>query len=452
VPTYTRFVHVVRVYAQGSSGNTGTYVDVMVTDKLAVTGTNGQGFKIDVTAANAVPTINDESGDGNGVDNGASATRQTHIIRVTSDSDPSQYLDVEVLDAFCLTGVNGQQWIGRLPAPKAITFVQTTSGPDLGTPVSPEETFQFSSDGASRWANINELGNNVSQSVTYPLPISPSPGALGSGAPFMAIEDFQKISFTGPNGQGWKYDLSDSSQQINDTTSYLTDPNTGNLYPPQNTDPDPYVIFPVGSGGPFTGNTVVSQGPLWRVINASGAQGPWLELFLAYLAPEGGNYNQWYAYKWQALTDIIPGYVCADTLAGTLQVPPIPPGQMVPTFPPQYAAVYGSQLPRSQVGPNVGNNGYGNGVLFNLGNLAGRQDASTLKNVFLVDFKFDLTDHPSTVWYIYYTVSKGGPPGTSSNVIVSSGFNVDEIFTTTYFQIEVDTDLTYSWTAQDTPY
>jgi hypothetical protein len=244
--TPTRFVHVVRCSDPNNSQN---YCDVMVTDKLCVTGSNGQQFKLDMSAANAVPTINDTTGDGNGQDNGNNATRQTHIIRVTGDTDSSQFIDVEVLDKFCATGTNGQQWKGDLTSKDAVTFLAQINGGDLGDLISPEEKITETQSGATRIANVNEISNSSGQ--------------------FMAVEEFEKICFTGPNGQQAKYDLSDQWEIIVDTTQY---DDQGN--PPPNTDRDPYIIFPSGTSGPFTGNVLVSQGPLWRVINASGGSSP----------------------------------------------------------------------------------------------------------------------------------------------------------------------------------
>ena len=278
MPSFTRFVHVVRCYLTNVDGSpnisSGVFVDVMVTDKFAFQGVDGQGFKVDVTAANAVPTINDYTGDYGSIDHGNSATRQTHILRVTSTMDSTQYLDVEVLDQFCVTGVNGQQWKGNFSSADATVYFIAVNGPDLsGSFTSPEETVTTNLSNATRLAELNEIAQ-LSIPYSYPLAVSPPPTSSidptqSSNANYIAVEKFQEISFTGVNGQSWKFDLRDQQQQINDTTNYVTD-NNGNLIPPPNTDPDPYIFIPSSSNGPWTNNSVVSQGPIWQIINASG--------------------------------------------------------------------------------------------------------------------------------------------------------------------------------------
>jgi hypothetical protein len=194
---------------------------------------------------------------------------------------------------------------------------------------------------------------------------------------------------------------------------------------------------------------------LQNIVNVSWGGNAWLQLVLAYLAAEGSSRNEWQAYKWQALTDIIPGYVCADSLADTLQVPPIPMGHTSPTYPPQYASTLETQQ-YYQVGPNEGNNGYGATVLFNLGTLVGwDKQTSHLKNTFLVDFEVNANNPVmggSFYWYVYYTISTGGAPGTPGNVIVSTGGNEDHLNGISYFQVQIDTDLTYTLNNQNTPY
>jgi hypothetical protein len=261
IASVTRFVHVVRCK---HPNNPNIWFDVRVTDKISIKLTNGKTAKFDFTAAFATPTITDNTGDGNGVSNGNSATRQTHMSRITSKTDQTQFYDAEVLDKINIKSTNGQQAKYDNTARFATTYLMQITGADLDQSQfeSADETIVQDKSSASRLANVYEVGG---------------PGD------FVAVEEFQEISFKFTNGQEAKDNHLDQWQNINDTTQYTTDPDTGAQVPPDNSDPDPYIVFPSDSAGNNTQNQLVSQGPLWQIVKKSNVQwGPWLVIYAWY--------------------------------------------------------------------------------------------------------------------------------------------------------------------------
>jgi hypothetical protein len=291
--TITRYVHVVRCFATDSGGNrlTNVYVDVQVTDKVAVLWNNGITDTYDFTAQDCTPTIVDNSGGGHGVNNGNQATRQSHIVRVTNPDDSSKALDVEVLDRFCYYTTNGTQAIWDYTAADARTFILSTTGGTINVDslVPVEEAFTPSQNSAGRLVIVNQINQN-----SQPDPTTQS-SAPSSGVSYLAIEDIQNLGFLGtqlpqqdstaPDNVTLSaigtslYDVTTADRVVMDTTQYNPDGS-----PPANNDPDPYVYFPNGANF-FTGNAVISQGPLWKIINASGVLwGPWLVIYTNFVA------------------------------------------------------------------------------------------------------------------------------------------------------------------------
>jgi hypothetical protein len=254
----TRFVHVVRCKQKNDDGslNDSVYADVQVIDQVCITDDNGGQETFNFTAANAVPTIVDVAGDGGGVDNGSDATRQSRLIRVTNPSDSTQYFNEEVLDKFCITRHNGSQEIWDFSDVGA--FIEATIGPDIsaGT-IASDGTLVSDESSASRLLEVDEI---LPGQTSIPPPQS-------DGTNYMAIGDLQAVCLT-INGGQQIFNFSDDARDITDTTQYTTD-SEGNPVPPDNTDPDPYVVIPSSSSGIATGNALVQQGLLWKIINFS---------------------------------------------------------------------------------------------------------------------------------------------------------------------------------------
>ena len=256
----TRFVHVVRCKGKNSDGTLDDtkYADVQVIDQICLTTDNGGQETFNFTAANAVPTIVDVAGDGGGADKGSGATRQSRLIRVTNPNDSSQFFNEEVLDQVCVTRGNGAQEIWNFS--QVAAFVSLTTGPDIdaGSLIDVLDTLVNEQSAASRLIEVDEILPNQT--------IQPPPQSDGTN--YVAIADIQKLCITVDNGEQVIFDFSDGFRDITDTTQYTTD-TTGNQVPPDNTDPDPYIVIPSDSSGLSTGNSLVQQGPLWKIINFS---------------------------------------------------------------------------------------------------------------------------------------------------------------------------------------
>ena len=256
----SRFVHVVRCKAMNSDGSLddSKYADVEVIDMVCITDDNGGQETFDFTAANAVPTIVDVAGDGGGIDNGGAATRQSRLRRVTSPVDSTQFFNEEVLDRICVTRNGGAQEIWDFSQVSA--FIEATTGPDLGAGdiVDDTDNTLVSDQGnATRLIEVDEvLPDNASQ-----------PPPQSDGTNYMAVADMQQVCVT-INGSQSVFNFSDGNRDITDTTQYTTD-SSGNPAPPDNSDPDPYVVIPEDSSGLSTGNALVQQGPLWKIVNFS---------------------------------------------------------------------------------------------------------------------------------------------------------------------------------------
>ncbi len=260
----TRFVHVVRCKAKNSDGTLDDtkYADVQVIDQICITTDNGGQETFNFTAANAVPTIVDVAGDGGGIDNGSDATRQSRLIRVTNPNDSTQFFNEEILDQVCITRDNGAQEIWNFSQVNA--FISATTGPDIdaGSLIDVLDTLVNDQSSASRLIEVDEI---VEGQTAQSTPAS-------DGANYMAVADIQKVCITIDNGGQAIFDFSDAFRDITDTTQYTTD-SQGNLIPPDNTDPDPYIVIPSSSGGLSTGNALIQQGPLWKIVGFSSVSG-----------------------------------------------------------------------------------------------------------------------------------------------------------------------------------
>ena len=139
-------------------------------------------------------------------------------------------------------------------------FISATTGPDIdaGSLIDVLDTLVNDQSSASRLIEVDEI---VEGQTTQSTPAS-------DGTNYMAVADIQKLCITIDNGAQAIFDFSDGFRDITDTTQYTTD-DQDNQVPPDNTDPDPYVIIPAESGGLATGNALVQQGLLWKIINFS---------------------------------------------------------------------------------------------------------------------------------------------------------------------------------------
>src|ERR1035437_7969660 len=121
----TRRTHIVRI---GTS--TEKYIDMEVLDAVSFRTEMGKEMVLNFPRAGIKPYIVDDTGDGNQKFT-ANATRRSHMKRITSSSDASQFFDIEVLDALAFRDENGKEWILNLPAEKSSPYNSTDGTGDF---------------------------------------------------------------------------------------------------------------------------------------------------------------------------------------------------------------------------------------------------------------------------------------------------------------------------------
>lgn len=248
---FTRRSHIVRI---ASKSNPEVYVDMEVLDAVAFTNVNGDQLVLNVPAENANPYIVDNTGDGNGKVT-ATGTRRSHMKRITSSSDSTQFLDIEVLDAIAFRDQNGQEWIMNNADNGSLNVYNTTTG----------------------------QGDVNSTRRVHDEKVYSNPGDTTS--PYMLVERCDTISFRNINGDEMVIvmpssdDGSGSGRASTFTTPAGYDP-TSTTAPPANGDPEVYAFIPPGSAGMSIGTagdttTKVACGPLWWPRGINTKSGPW---------------------------------------------------------------------------------------------------------------------------------------------------------------------------------
>lgn len=231
-----------------------------------------------------VPYIKDNSGDGNGSGDPNNCTRVSHFERQTNPDDPSQFLDVEILDAIACTTTGGQEELLYFPASDAKAHVVDQTPDSAGLENDPGVD-------ATRLETIIEIATtNDGTSTSTDKGIDPDGFDPDNNLPvppmILLVQRTDKMAFKAPNGLEFviEFDTQTVEEETEtDTTRYTLNPVTGDLdVPPENSDPNKYIIFaPTDadskkSGGPILGPKLsLKQGPLWRVIRTNTIPGPW---------------------------------------------------------------------------------------------------------------------------------------------------------------------------------
>lgn len=251
----TRRTHIVRVTPKG---NPNIYVDFEVLDAIAFRRKNGEEMILSVEASKVVPYIKDDTGDNNAKTPSAKvATRRSHMKRVTSSSDGTQFLDVEVLDVVAFRDHRGEQWILNNPDDKSKVYNTTTA-----------------SGGSAHTAT-----RRVHNEKVYSDPTDTS-------SPYMLVQRVDMMSFRNVRGEELIVEMpsSDDGSGNGRATTHMTPPdyNPGDsgVVPPANSDPEIYCYIPPDSAGVTTGtdndnDTVVACGPMWWPRGINKKSGPW---------------------------------------------------------------------------------------------------------------------------------------------------------------------------------
>jgi len=304
----TRVVHSVRCK---NPNNKQIWVDVEVLDAVVVLDAGQQVEKLFLTSvdkgvsgANAViPCIIDKTGDDNGKGGDGSQpgyTRLSHMVRVTSPTDPTQNFDVEVLDAFNLQPPYNDDPSGP-PASEPENFADLGGQSDTGEyglgpdicliqPYSKQTTLVVDNIGLGLQApQLLAVATRAAHAVcvtsdgnTDDKTTDPTDTIPPKKHPWVGTIRTDGVNFQPPAGNNVCVLVPKSTQNQIDTTKYTIDPDTGEMnVPPDNTDPNIYIGYPkTGSNGvnvhiPTEMPGGISQGILWWIKRIKSPPNPW---------------------------------------------------------------------------------------------------------------------------------------------------------------------------------
>lgn len=266
----TRKIHVVKVTCPTQDTSGGTFwVNVAVVDSITLRSVNGDEIGYNVTAANASPYIKDDTGDRGDVGAPNSCSRVSHLERITfgvgSGGDgfagnetnrPAYFFDAEVLDALSFRGENGKEITLSFPKNQSTINIIDNTGNNLAQTQA----------NATRSGHIVELDYNetlyadtINATNVFNGTISTNSDDGGTtGNPTgqcLIVQKTDAIAFIGPNGDETLLYIPWKDAVEIDTTQY-----DGNGNPPENTDPNPYIVWPSTTVTDSFGNTLTTQG------------------------------------------------------------------------------------------------------------------------------------------------------------------------------------------------
>jgi hypothetical protein len=259
---YTRSTHTVRITNPSSPS---LWVDVEVIDKVVFRGPNGEEFMYSMTKA--YPYVLDKTGDGDTIGDSFSCSRASHMTRLVGVADPTQMIDVEVLDAIAFIGPNNEEFVLLMPQTGIKEAVVDNTGNNLAIGATDTTTR------AVHIAELKELTDGTTFDTDSGLSNAPTAPATGR---ILLAKRVDAVAFTGPNQSEWLMLIPKSAAVNIDTTVYTTD-SDGNSVPPENTDPNPYIRWPQASAGPWVSGVgapdaiadpdapIAAQGPLWWI-------------------------------------------------------------------------------------------------------------------------------------------------------------------------------------------
>lgn len=221
--------------------------------------------------------------------------RVSHIERVTNQSDPTQFFDVEVLDAFMVgeASSNTQQFYWLNAIDYGITVDIGSVGFNSNPP--PSTTGR-----GGHTVKIQQTNGQVTDDDDVPTFCSNSDDPKTKDAPgdptkFTAIIKTDAISWlkTNSSEHSVNFHTTATAGEKNDITQWTVD-DQGQKCPPENTDPNPYIVWPDASkgatapAGPWVGAMPthtpgpdgmepgpIMQGPLWWIKRINQPSGLW---------------------------------------------------------------------------------------------------------------------------------------------------------------------------------
>lgn len=272
---FSRRTHVVRVFSDPAAAkadpSSANFIDVEVLDAISFRTNDGKEVVIDCSQ-NVVPTIVDNTPDGNnGTDAGSGTTRLSHMKRITSD-DGTASLDVEILDAWAARDTNGDEWILDMTQssdPPVVFNTTTGDGDSTATRRVHDEKIapQAAKDAPpgkqyirSRRTDAIAFRRQNGDEVVFSCPSSDDP----------ASSDPRAATFIVPD----QYDPTDTSPSA--------------VTPPANKDPNVYVAYVKDATGTAKSplisvdddKTAVDMGLLWWIRKVASG-GDWLCVIMA---------------------------------------------------------------------------------------------------------------------------------------------------------------------------
>jgi hypothetical protein len=310
----TRRTHIVRI-----GTDTNRYIDIEVLDAVSFKTKSGKEMTLNLPGAQAVPYIVDNTGDNNGKST-LNATRRSHMKQITSTTDATQIVDVEVLDAIAFKDDQGKEWIMNLPDDGSLSVYNTTTG-----------------------AGPTNSTRRVHDEKIYSDPTDKT-------SDYMTVERCDTMCFRTTNGDEMIIEMpsyddgSNTGRADSITTPANYDPTTTAVVPPQNTDPSVYAFFPAASKGAMTHDQKIACGPLWWPRGMSKKGGPWYQYTPVQQPYEFSLYTDngvyiWVgnpadssfagtppSYTWQRLPNVSEGYDngSADSIGRHTPGPPLP--------------------------------------------------------------------------------------------------------------------------------
>lgn len=247
---FTRRTHVVRISdAKPGDPPSDAYIDVEVLDAISFTGRGGKEMVLNMPQKNVKACIKDSTGGEHGKEPGK-PTRLSHMKRIIGD-DPSQMLDIEVIDILSFRDVQGTEWI--------LNMNSTNGQPSV-------------------FNSTEGTGSSKSTRRTHNEKVRIDPKDTKSASGFLTIERCDSIAFRTIRGEEMVIDCPSSDDPETGkrrASTFITSPrdydpsNPDGPVPPPNSDENVYLAFVKGAGGFVTGPTKISQGPFWWIRKIS---------------------------------------------------------------------------------------------------------------------------------------------------------------------------------------
>jgi hypothetical protein len=239
--------------AQGAKP--GQYIDVEILDAIAFRTDNGKEVVLSMDQTKAEPFIVDKTG-GDNAKQTDNPTQLTHMQRIKGKQDPTQQLDVEVMDCIAYRDQNGEEWVLDMQNGSGdgadVFDITDNSGDPKSTRRVHDETVsapfgKAKSDAGNRYLTVQRNDNIAfrkanGQEVIFSAPSCDDPNSQGV--------DFSRAkTFSTPQG----YDPTDDSDSA--------------IAPPSLADSgDKHVYASVVKGSGFlTDDAKIAQGPFWWI-------------------------------------------------------------------------------------------------------------------------------------------------------------------------------------------